>query len=111
MAATTASSNVSESFGPSSLRFCCREPRRIWPSTRPETVGNSCGDGGLWPSDPDEVCPNRDSFCTPSTVLSAGNNPPAPTSLGPDNRGRLSPHDSCAPDSWLSSHGSCSVEA
>src|SRR5579871_3586190 len=30
-------SNVIQSFGPSSLRFCCKEPRRIWPSTRPLT--------------------------------------------------------------------------
>ncbi len=37
MAATTASSKVKESLGPSSFRFCWRDPRRIWFSTRPET--------------------------------------------------------------------------
>src|SRR5437868_10129321 len=35
IAPTTASSNVIQSFGPSSLRFCCTEPRSVWPSTRP----------------------------------------------------------------------------
>src|ERR1700676_4421167 len=37
MAATTASSNVIRFLGPSSLRFCCSDPRRIWPSTCPLT--------------------------------------------------------------------------
>src|ERR1700687_4197441 len=41
IAATPASSNVMESFGPSSLRFCCSDPRRICPSTWPETEGCS----------------------------------------------------------------------
>src|SRR5581483_8950721 len=39
IAATTASSKVSCDFGPSSRRFCCNDPRRICPSTRPATVG------------------------------------------------------------------------
>src|SRR3954453_11185222 len=37
IAATTASSKLKRSFGPSSLRFCWSEPRSTCPSTRPET--------------------------------------------------------------------------
>src|SRR6478609_10485623 len=37
MAETTASSKLILSLGPSSLRFCCNDPRSVWPSTRPET--------------------------------------------------------------------------
>src|SRR5579859_2528952 len=37
IAETTASSKLMLSFGPSSLRFCCSDPRSVCPSTRPET--------------------------------------------------------------------------
>src|SRR6476646_668647 len=37
IAETTASSKLILSLGPSSLRFCCNDPRSVWPSTRPLT--------------------------------------------------------------------------
>src|SRR5947209_11564059 len=45
MAATTASSKLIDVFGAVSLRFCCNDPRRICPSTRPLTEAcSTCWD-------------------------------------------------------------------